>query len=373
MERHKSGVFTFNGKEPTLQVCALIPMNVPPLSLFTHLSGDCKPIAVKSRRHTKDDEEFIKKETQRLLDEGIIKPSKSPWRAQVLVTKETERHKKHVVIEYSQTINHYTELDAYPLRRIDNRVSKISKYSVFSMLDLKSAYHQVPLPDEDKPYTAFEATSKLYEFNSVPSGLTNGVAAFQRSIYNVIEEDELEDTFAYVDNITVCGMNQEEHGTNLEALYETAKKRNMTFNHNKSIISTTSIKILGYLISKGSIKPDPDRLKPLQKIVTLNTLAEQRRIVIMFAYCSKWIPKFSDKIRPLIQNNVFPLPENALHAFQNLKVEIENAVVSTIDETIPFEVGTDPSDFAIAATLNQAGRPVAFFSRSLSETERRHK
>ena len=35
-----------------------------------------------------------------------------------------------------------------------------------------------------------------------------GVAAFQRSTDNVIEEDELEDTLAYVDNIAVCGMNK---------------------------------------------------------------------------------------------------------------------------------------------------------------------
>ena len=47
----------------------------------------------------------------------------------------------------------------------------------------------------------------------------------------------------------------------------------------------------------------------------------------MFAYYSKWIPKFSEKICPLILNNVFPLPEN---------VEIENAIIITIDETIPF-------------------------------------
>ena len=93
MERHKSVVFTFNGKEPTLQLCALTPMKVPPPSLFTHRSSDCKPIAIKSRRHTKDDEEFIKKETQRLLTEGIIKPSKSPWRAQVLVTKKRKNVK----------------------------------------------------------------------------------------------------------------------------------------------------------------------------------------------------------------------------------------------------------------------------------------
>ena len=77
-------------------------------------------------------------------------------------------------------------------------------------------------------------------------------------------------------------MNQEEHDTNLKALYETAKKRNMTFSHNKSIISATSIKLL--LISKGSIKPDPDRLKPLQKLPAPNTLAKQLRTISMFAF-----------------------------------------------------------------------------------------
>ena len=57
-------------------------------------------------------------------------------------------------------------------------------------------------------------------------------------------------------------------------------------------------------------------------------------------------------------------------------VEIENEVVNTFDDTIPFEVATDASDFVIAATLNQAERLVAFFSRSLSlslsETESRY-
>ena len=138
-------------KNQHFKCVGLTPVKVPPPSLFTHLSSDCKPIAVKSSRHTKDDEEFIKKETQKLLDEGIIKPIKSPWRAQVLVTKETERYKKCMVIDYSQTINRYTELDAYPIPRIDDMVSKISKYSVFTTLDLRSAYHQIFLPDQDKP------------------------------------------------------------------------------------------------------------------------------------------------------------------------------------------------------------------------------
>ena len=80
----------------------------------------------------------------------------------------------------------------------------------------------------------------------------------------------------------------------------------------------------------------------------------------MFAYYSKWISKFSEKIHPLIQNNGFPLSPSALQSFNSLK-DIENSLMTAIDESIPFEVETHASDVAIAATLNQAGHPVAFF------------
>ena len=61
---------------------------------------------------------FIETETNSMLKEGIIRPSNSPWKAQVLVTEE-DNHKKRMVINFSQTINRFTELDAYPLPRID--------------------------------------------------------------------------------------------------------------------------------------------------------------------------------------------------------------------------------------------------------------
>jgi len=85
----------------------------------------------------------------------------------------------------------------------------------------------------------------------------------------------------------------------------------------------------------------------------------------LFSYYSKWIPKFSDRLRPLTVNEGFPLNEAADRAFQDLKQAIEDVAVVAVDESEPFEVETDASEVTIAATLNQNGRPVAFFSRML--------
>ena len=47
-------------------------------------------------------------------------------------------------------------------------------------------------------------------------------------------------------------------------------------------------------------------------------------------------------------------------------------MVNAINESIPFEVETDASEFVTAATLNQAEHPVAFFSRTLQGSETRY-
>ena len=60
--------------------------------------------------------------------------------------------------------NIYTELDAYPLPRIDDMINELSKYGAFSTFDLRSAYHQIRIVESDRKYTAFEANGELYEW-----------------------------------------------------------------------------------------------------------------------------------------------------------------------------------------------------------------
>jgi len=98
-------------------------------------------------------------------------------------------NKWRLCIDYSQSVNCYTELDAFPLPRIDELIIEMSNHHFFSTYDLKNTYHQIPLHPKDKKLTAFEANVKLLQFKRIPFGLTNAVGAFQRTVAQIIKKD----------------------------------------------------------------------------------------------------------------------------------------------------------------------------------------
>ena len=209
LNKHSEVLLKLEGTQKRLVIdnksyCGVSASNFGGRRLFQNFQPDHKPIATKSRKFNDSDKTFIKNEVSHLLKEGIIEPSLSPWRAQVLVTKD-ERHKRRMVVDYSQTINRYTLLDAYHLPKIDEIIAKIAKGSVYSTLDLKSAYYQIPLPPEDRPYTAFEACGKLYQYTRLPFGVTNGVSFFQRLVDELIEKYKLSCTFV-TSNLSTTGI-----------------------------------------------------------------------------------------------------------------------------------------------------------------------
>jgi len=275
-----------------------------------------------------------------------------------------------MVIDYSLTINRFTELDAYPLSKIDHQVHELAKCKLFSTLDLKSAYYQIPLDPKDRVYTAFEANGKLYQYRRLPFGVTNGVSAFQRIIDGIISQSSLQWTYAYLHNITVGGTSKADHDQNLKRFLDTTSQLNLTFNEAKSVVAVPQIDILGYRVSQGLVKPDLERLRPLMELPVPQNHRELKRCLGMFAYYAQWIKNYSGKVKPLtIKSVAFPLSHDALAAFERLRSELLNTCLGCIDEREPFTVECDASDFAIAATLNQNGKPVAFMSRTLSKTE----
>ncbi|XP_076036045.1 uncharacterized protein LOC143021998 [Oratosquilla oratoria] len=145
---------------------------------------------------------------------------------------------------------------------------------------------------------------ELYNLHRVPLRVTNGIACFQRTIDIITKQHDLHGTKAYVDNIIVAGKTQLEHDENLAKLQE-AVRFHLTLNETKSIICT---------ITHSSLKPDPECLHPLKELP---------------------IPKDCTSLRHDIE---------ALKAIDDLKEEIGEAVVHSIDETIPLVVEIDASD-----------------------------
>ena len=63
-----------------------------------------------------------------------------------------------------------------------------------------------------------------------------------------------------------------------------AKRQNLNFNEAKCAYSTDTIKLLGYEIHNGSLRPDLERVKTLQKLPPPKTTKEQQRVLGLFAY-----------------------------------------------------------------------------------------
>ena len=126
--------------------CSLAAASVDELSLFENVNPDSKPIATKSRRFSFSDKTFIAEKISRFMSENIIEHSTSPWRAQVVVVKSPSHpEKKRLCVDYSQTVNQYTEVDAYPLPRIDDMINNLPKL-VSCILHIRSQECLSPAP-----------------------------------------------------------------------------------------------------------------------------------------------------------------------------------------------------------------------------------
>ena len=118
----------YDGTRPELvsslppQTCAVAAAKPECPPLFDNLMPDCRPVSILSRRYSGPDTAFIESEVKRLYTGGIIRPSKSAWRAQPVVVTNQETGKRQLCVDYSQTINLYTVLDAYPLPKSLNSI-----------------------------------------------------------------------------------------------------------------------------------------------------------------------------------------------------------------------------------------------------------
>lgn len=140
-------------------------------------TGDASLIYIPSYRCSRAKEEVIQKEVDEMLALGIIRESRSPWGASaVLVTKKTGDWR--LCVDY-RALNRITKKESYPIPLIDDMLNAVGRSSWFTLIDLRSAYWQIPMEQTSICKTAFSTQKGHYEFLRMPFGLVWAVLRFQ--------------------------------------------------------------------------------------------------------------------------------------------------------------------------------------------------
>ncbi|XP_014783741.1 uncharacterized protein LOC106878907 [Octopus bimaculoides] len=140
-----------------------------------------------------------------------------------------------------------------------------------------------------------------------------------------VSKYKLRDTFTFIDNLTICRKDQNDHDKNLEKFEIAAKSEGLTMNEEKCVYSTIHDSLV-YRISHNTLSLDSEWLVPLLIFLTPTDQESLKRIVAMFSY-AKCVSKFSDKIYPLNNVSKFLLSSQQVKSFESLKIELANAAI----------------------------------------------
>ena len=125
------------------------------------------------------------------------------------------------------------------------------------------------------------------------------------------------------------------------------------------------------------MRSDLERFKALIDYPLPTSVKEMDRLIGFFAYYAKWIPKCTDQTHILTTSrSTFSsskgLSQECIDAIEILKAKLKEASLASPIPNEPLEIETDASDYALGGILSQKGRPIAYFSRELNNSEKNH-
>jgi hypothetical protein len=138
------------------------------------------PLIPGSYRYAPTLKNEIERQVQDMLDNGLIRPSSSPFSSPVLLVKKKDQSYRFC-IDY-RYLNAITAKGHFLVSVIDEFLDELQKDSWFSTLDLCSGFHQIPMNSKDSYKTAFQTHIGHYEFRVRPFDLTGAPHRFQKVI-----------------------------------------------------------------------------------------------------------------------------------------------------------------------------------------------
>ena len=154
-----------------------------------HIDNSVTPVAQQARRIPFHLRRQVSEEITKLEEQGIIEKVKgaTPWVSPVVaIPKKNGGVRLCVDMRMPNTA---IQRERHPSPTVDDLVHDLNGATVFSKLDLKAGYHQIPLVEESRHITTFVTHKGLYRYTRLNFGTNSASEIFQHTIseqlYNI--------------------------------------------------------------------------------------------------------------------------------------------------------------------------------------------
>ncbi|XP_036142126.1 uncharacterized protein LOC118645358 [Monomorium pharaonis] len=354
--------------------------------LLTHkiITTDDAPVHTKQYRFPPIHRTEITQQVNQLIDRDVIIPSTSPYNSPIwIVPKKPDssgNKRWRMVIDYRK-LNEKTIGDAYPLPNICDILDQLGGSKYFSVLDLASGFHQIPMDPMDAHKTAFSTPHGHYQFARMPFGLKNAPATFQRLMDQVLSGLQGIELFVYMDDIVIYASSLREHDIKIDKLMSRLRSANLTLQPDKCEFLRREVSYLGHIIGEDGVRPDPQKISAVEKFPAPRNIKNIRQFLGLAGYYRRFIPQFSSIASPLsnlLKKDVqFIWNDKTQHAFDTLrKLLCNEPILQFPDFEREFILTTDASNLAIGGVLSQGeinhDLPIAYASRVLNSAEKNY-
>ena len=341
---------------------------------------DAKPRALFApRRVSLPLRNKVLEELNRMESIGVISKVSEPtaWCAGMVVVPKQNGNLR-ICVDL-KPLNENVLSEVHPLPKVDETLAQLAGAKIFSKLDANSGIWQIPLAKKSRLLTTFVIPYSRYCFNKLPFGICSAPEHFQRRMSEVLAG--LEGVLCLMDDVLVFGKSAEEHDTRLLAVLQRIQQAGVTLNPDKCEFNKTSLIFLGHLLDHRGVQADPQKTSAILKMDPPTSVAELRRFMGMANQLGNFSRNLAELTQPLREllskKRAWQWGPQQDQAFAKVKEELAKpTVLALYDPAAETKISADASSYGLGAVLMQKEdtqwKPVAYASRSMSETEQRY-
>ena len=324
--------------------------------------------------------EEVDAQLEKGIKDGLWEPVRhSKWAAPLVVVPKDGGSSVRICGDYRLTVNKAAHVEQYPLPRIEELCSKIAGCTVFSKIDLRNAYNQLVLDERSRVFLTVNTPRGLLRPCRLSFGYASAVSLFQRTLESVLAG--VPGVGVFLDDIVCGGRDQQAHDAALRQVLHRLQEAGLRVNRAKCRFSVREITYLGFKVSSQGVQTTSEKVDVILKAPEPRNVKELGMWLGLINYYSRFLQNLATHLSPLHRllraGQRWRWTEKESDAFQKAKsLLVHPPVLSHFDTTLPVVVACDAGPQAVGCVLSQltpeGERPVAFYSRTLSETEVRY-